>query len=95
MHDAQEVVRYPLPYAMAATMVIIGAVGLPLWIIPFGTVGFVVACMPAFRPTLVQARATRSVVVVAVIWSGVVGMALILTAITYLLGFAIGSHLNS
>ncbi|MGI9408787.1 MAG: hypothetical protein ACR2OV_01850 [Hyphomicrobiaceae bacterium] len=95
MHNARKVVHYPLPAAMVATMVVIGAVGVPLWVIPIGTFGFIVACMPAFRPTLVQARATHSVVITAVVWSGVIGVALILTAITYLLGFAIGDHLHN
>ena len=94
MHDARELVRNPLPVAMVATMVVIGAVGVPLWIIQIGTFGFIVACMPAFRPTL-QARATRSVVITAIVWSGVIGVALILTAINYLLGFAIGDHLHN
>ena len=79
---------------MAVTMVIVGAVGIPLWVIPIGTFGFIMACMPAFQPTLVQARATQSVVITVVIWSGVVGMALIFTAITYLLGLVIGHHLQ-
>ena len=80
---------------MVATMVVIGAVDTPLWVIPLGTFGFVMTCMPAFRPMLVQASATRSITVNTIVWTGVVGMALIFTAITYLLGFAIGDYLRS
>ena len=95
MHNARELVRYPLPIAMLATMVVVGAVGVPLWIIPIGTFGFVIACMPAFGPTLDQAKATRSLVISAVVWTGAIGVALVITAITYLLGFAFGDLLHN
>ena len=95
MHNAREIVRYPLPVAMVATMVFIGAVDTPLWVIPLGTLGFLVTCMPAFRPMLIQAKATGSVTVKTIVWAGAVGMALIFTAITYLLGSAIGDYLRN
>ncbi|MGI9522138.1 MAG: hypothetical protein ACR2PG_10865 [Hyphomicrobiaceae bacterium] len=76
-------------------MVSIHPTGTPLWVIPTSTGGVVAARMSAFEPPTVQARTPRSVAVTAVVWSGIAGMPLIFTAITYLLGFVIGGRPHS